>query len=187
MRLRRHLVAVDHGEGERVSVPRFLFLAVMTSSPAGKAGPEFHWRLVGGNNHVLGRCPAAFGDLERCQEAVTRLVADVDEAVPSAGPTSRPGGWTWQLSLTGEGAGADGQVVAVSARGYERQRECHYSLDNFLLAVPAADVVSRVAVRAPTREVSRMQGGAAQTAAGLRGEPRSSWCSPDGGMPPAQD
>jgi len=155
--LRSHVVAVDHGEGERVSVPRFLFLAVMTRPPVGRAGPEFHWRLVGGNNHVLGRCPAAFSDLERCQEAVACLVAHVDQAVPNAGPTSRPGGWTWQLSLAGQDPEADGHVVAVSARGYERQRECHYSLENFLLAVPLANVVSRVAVRARTREVSRLQ------------------------------
>jgi len=81
----------------------------------------------------------------------------VDQAVSNTGPTSRTGGWTWQLSLAFEDGEADGQVAAVSARGYERQRECRHSLDNFLIAVPAADVVSRVAVRARTREVSRLR------------------------------
>jgi hypothetical protein len=42
--------------------------------------------------------------------------------------------WTWSLLL-------EEKPVARSSRGYERLRECHYSLTQFLKAVPVAVVV----------------------------------------------
>lgn len=152
-----------------MSLARFLFLAM--ASPGGgaaRAGVEFHWRLVGGNNHVLGRCPAAYRELELCQEAVARLVAGVDALSATVGPANRPGGWTWQLTGPGPVADVDAgvaaevdsiddHVLAMSARSYERQRECRVSLDNFVAAAPAAVVVDKVTVRPRTREVTRLR------------------------------
>ena len=151
-----------------MSLPRFLFLAMASPGPpAAKAGAEFHWRLVGGNNHVLGRCPVAYRELELCHDALTRLVAGIDDLCTAVGPANRPGGWTWQLSGPGPGDGsgldvaaetlADDHVLAVSARSYERQRECRVSLENFLAAAPAAAIVGKVTVRARTREVTRLR------------------------------
>jgi hypothetical protein len=45
------------------------------------------------------------------------------------------GQWVWRADL-------DGATVFTSSRSYLRARECHYNLDRFLEAVPAALVVA---------------------------------------------
>jgi hypothetical protein len=129
-----------------VSQPRFLFLT--TSS--GSVGPSVVWRLVAGNNHALGRGPAPFAELESCMEAVTDLRERVHVASSGLSPDSRPGRWGWQVTHLDE-------VLAVSSRVYERQREARYSLEQFLIAVPVATEAPPVAVRTRSRDVRRSE------------------------------
>lgn len=148
--------------------PRFLFLATAGGAPGTRGAPpaEFLWRLVAGNNHVLGRSPSMYRELADCRAAITRLVEGISRAVPAPSPASRPGRWSWELVLPVEVTGGDpggasnpaavtGTLLAVSARRYERQRECRYSLENFVAAVPVAVVVDKVAVRPRARLLLR--------------------------------
>lgn len=107
-------------------------------------GPDgVSWRLVGSNNHELGRSPSVFRALGACCTAVERLRERIGEAVPivamstAAGALSGVGAWTWQLAL-------DDQCVAVAVRTFRRQRECRHSLQLFLSAAAEAQVATGV-------------------------------------------
>ncbi|WP_330295145.1 hypothetical protein [Streptomyces sp. NBC_00503] len=109
------------------------------------SGPDaVTWRLVGANNHELGRSPYVHGTLADCCEAVERLQERIEEAAPlvtmstgtSAGATGT-GAWTWQLAL-------DGDCAAVSTRTFRRQRECRHSCQLFLAAAAGAQVASAI-------------------------------------------
>ncbi|MER6256673.1 hypothetical protein ABT224_35540 [Streptomyces sp. NPDC001584] len=125
------------------------------------------WRLVGANNHELGRSPHVHSSLTACCSAVERLRAEAARlsalvamapgtgggtgggtgtgggspatAGVTAGVTAGTGGgaWTWQLNL-------DEHCVAVAVRTFRRQRECRHSLQLFLSAVTEAQVASGV-------------------------------------------
>ncbi|MCF3131479.1 hypothetical protein [Streptomyces olivochromogenes] len=43
------------------------------------------------------------------------------------------GAWTWRVQL-------DGRDVAMAGRAYQRHRECQYNLNQFLAAVPVAQL-----------------------------------------------
>lgn len=132
-----------------MATPRFLFttrvLPPADGRPAGVA-----WRLVGGNNHELGRSHAAFGDYAACVDAVHLLRVAVDRldldieilAAPAAGQ------WGWQLTV-------DGTPVAVSCRWYRRDREADANLAQFLAAVPDAGIADVVGEQPPRRELLR--------------------------------
>ncbi|MEU9160193.1 hypothetical protein AB0D29_07910 [Streptomyces sp. NPDC048424] len=121
-------------------------------------GPEaVAWRLVGANNHELGRSPHVHSSLTACCAAVQRLRAEADRVtalvVMSPGTGARAhtgtgtaavagtgagtGAWTWQLTL-------DEHCVAVAVRTFRRQRECRHSLQLFLSAAAEAQVASGV-------------------------------------------
>lgn len=138
-----------------MSVPRFLFLA--TGRPGGRrdaaAASDFLWRLVAGNNRLLGRSPGTYESEALCRESVTRLIANLARASPGQAPLSRPGHWSWALTL--RTVEAPPLALAVSARCYERQRESRFSLENFLAAAPIAVVASTVAVRPRSRLLVR--------------------------------
>ena len=93
------------------------------------------WRLVGANNRELGRAPAVVPNDLTCAAAILRLKAKLPGSstrVKLAALDSSS--WTWSVEC-------DGEVLAVSGRPYLRQRECQYSLWQFLAAVPIAVVV----------------------------------------------
>lgn len=138
-----------------MSVPRFLFLATRRADERrdARACSDFLWRLVAGNNRLLGRSPGTYDREDLCREAVSRLVTDLAQAAPGQAPLSRPGNWSWQLAL--RFVDHPPLVLAVSARSYERQRESRFSLENFLAAVPIAAVAATVAVRPRTRQLLR--------------------------------
>jgi hypothetical protein len=106
------------------------------------------WRLLGGNNHELGRGALLHPDDEACVAALRRLrTLDVAAAATVA---IRRDAWWWQVDV-------DGERLAVSSRGYQRQRECRYNLDHFLAELPTAAVPEPGAVppgRRPRREAS---------------------------------
>ena len=114
-------------------------------SPAAIAGPASAalpaWRLVGGNNRVLGRAPGCFVDFETGYAAVLFLRERIADALPVLGVAPETGGRTWRLEI-------DNIVVARSARTYLRGRENLYNLAHFLDSVPLAELP------APNRDAS---------------------------------
>ncbi|MFJ3927360.1 hypothetical protein [Streptomyces sp. NPDC090022] len=108
---------------------------------ASDAAEAVTWRLVGANNHELGRSPRVHDSLTACCAAVQELRAQADRVTslvvmsPSAGAGT--GAWTWQLTL-------DEHRVAEAVRTFRRQRECRHSLQLFLAATAEAQVASGV-------------------------------------------
>lgn len=106
--------------------------------PVRGGGPDaVTWRLVGANNHELGRSPHVHHTLGACCAAVERLKAQVAEVTPLVVMSSGTGAWTWQLVL-------DEHCVAVAVRTFRRQRECRHSLQLFLSAATEAHIASGV-------------------------------------------
>jgi len=135
--------------GGHVAAPRFLFVAGtkpaqdswfrwpdplgLRTELVGSDGSWFGWRLAAANNRELGRSASVFADLDSCRRAVARLSSAIDSTVPATTVDDATGLRAWQLRL-------DGELVAVSARRYHRQRECLYSLASFLEAARIARV-----------------------------------------------
>ena len=132
-----------------MSLPRFLFFARTPGSgrprPDGSlpVGTTFLWRLVAGNNRLLGRSAGTYDDHQTCREAVRLLIEVVDGLVVTVAPGSGPGSWSWRLVLPGPDRG----VLVASAQSYERQRESRYSIENFRACVPLAVVSDALVVR----------------------------------------
>ena len=125
--------------------PRYLFTARVVPSTAG-GDPRIAWRLVGGNNHELGRSFDSFTDLTECVDAVHRLQEQIGRAGPEA--TTSGSEWGWVLRI-------DGADVAVSCRWYRRARESQYNLLQFLAAAPSAGLSDVVGTPPPRRELLR--------------------------------
>ncbi|MFJ6568545.1 hypothetical protein ACIQNU_14065 [Streptomyces sp. NPDC091292] len=117
--------------------PRFLFLPRAGAATTVAAAPvvSVGWRLLGANNRGLGQGWDSHPGLAACRAAVESLREDVVRARPVLAVSETSGLWVWRLEL-------DGRRVAVSSRSYQRQRECQYSLTNFLRAVPEARVAA---------------------------------------------
>lgn len=116
-----------------MSIPRFMLVGsgsgpAVTGRPAG-----FGWRLVGGNNHELGRSAAQAATVEDCRADVLRLKDDVGALMGRLRRGTAPSAWLWVAEF-------DGIPAAVGGRAYQRQRECRYALDHFLAAIPLADI-----------------------------------------------
>ncbi|MFF3836546.1 hypothetical protein [Streptomyces sp. NPDC001930] len=107
-------------------------------SPGAGTAEAVSWRLVGANNHDLGRGPDLHRGHTACHAAVVRLRDGLDRAVPLVTMAATSNGtWTWQLAL-------DERCVAVAAREFRRQRECRDSLQLFLAAVIEGQVAAGV-------------------------------------------
>lgn len=132
--------------------PRFLLVAGTASARPGWAqwpdepvaadevatdGSWVAWRLAGGNNRELGRSAAVFADVSACRDAAVLLQRELVRTRRVAAVNDSTGLWGWRVEL-------DGRPVAAAGRLYLRQRECHYSLTQFLAAVPNAKLVSHV-------------------------------------------
>jgi hypothetical protein len=129
-----------------VSTPRFLFTARLTADAAGQ--PRVAWRLVGGNNHELGRSVDTFTDLADCVAGVEIVRTRLSELVVE--PLVRHGGAevAWRLRL-------DDAPVAAASRWYRRVRESEYNLDHFRTAVPIASVAEVLVTPPARRELLR--------------------------------
>ncbi|MFE4172295.1 hypothetical protein ACFRR7_09565 [Streptomyces sp. NPDC056909] len=108
--------------------PRFLFVP-RTDTETGTVSVV--WRLLGANNRGLGQGWESQPGLVACRAAVAALREGVTRARPVVTVSETTGLWIWRLDL-------DGRSVALAGRSYQRQRECHYSLANFVKAVPEA-------------------------------------------------
>jgi hypothetical protein len=120
-----------------MSDPRVVFLGGDGSAPQGLTFADsahedssswVMWRVLTANNREVGRCQilhhehadsvADFMDFKAHVERMEQVISHAQVGVE----------WTWSLLLE-------------EKRGYERLRECHYSLTQFLKAVPVAVVV----------------------------------------------
>jgi len=125
--------------------PRYLFTARVLPSTDGTE-PRIAWRLVGGNNHEIGRSFQAFADLDACVEAVRHLQQRIGHV--EADTTTSGSQWGWVLRL-------DGEEVAVSCRWYRRVRESQYNLVQFLAVAPSAGLSDAVGSQPARRELLR--------------------------------
>ena len=140
-----------------MSQPRYLFVpAEVLNSPSperrvawraaqgGSSVTGVAWRLLGGNNHELGRSIPAYASLSAAIEAVQNLQLRLDEATSSLAPSTVTSRWGWRM-LLGETA------VAASGRWYQREREARYNLEQFTLAAPTAHIVGTLGSRSRMR------------------------------------
>lgn len=92
------------------------------------------WRTLGANNRELGRAASAASGIEQSCESVRLLQGSFAQTtsriVREAGV-----GWVWRILL-------DDELVVVSSRSYQRQRECGYSLEQFSAVFPTAEVLA---------------------------------------------
>jgi hypothetical protein len=108
------------------------------------------WRLLGRNNRELGRSPVTYRSVAACLAGITRLKADIDVDIATRILAVDPedGRWIWRL----ESLGALGAATAVSSRSYQRQRECLYSVNQFVVGVTdAALPATEIAMPSPPR------------------------------------
>jgi len=117
-------------------------LATLTSqSSAGRGRAESRktgaglvgWRVLGANNRELGRSAGPFWRADEAYQAVHEAQAVLERTVTRFWADDL-GEWFWNISL-------DGEQLAVSSRGYRRQRECIYSIEQFREHFPIAKVV----------------------------------------------
>jgi hypothetical protein len=120
-----------------VGQARFIFSRVWLGTPTAVPDQETltpaRWRLVSGNNRLLGRSAEVFDDIDLARAAAERLQAALPLADPIVVRLTSPARWVWSLVL-------DGGVCAVSGRGYEMERVALHSLDLFLAGAALAPV-----------------------------------------------
>lgn len=115
---------------------RFVFLAMASAAADDGAVTEATtWMLVSPNNRPLGRAARTFETYGACRDAVLQLRAEFAAVRSTVAAAESNGQWVWRAEV-------DGTTVGMSSRSYLRARECHYNLERFLEAVPAALVVA---------------------------------------------
>ncbi|NHC14852.1 hypothetical protein [Motilibacter deserti] len=122
------------------------FVLSVSRRPDSADGPV-SWRLLSANNRLLAKSPAGFATFAESRAAVLALCAALPRTTATAMTVPTTGRWVWSLR-------ADGAVVAVSGRSYERERECVESLRRALAAAasaPLAPADRDVVVELPTQ------------------------------------
>ncbi|MET7419528.1 hypothetical protein [Dactylosporangium sp. NPDC005555] len=115
---------------------RFVFLALASAATGdGTAAEATTWMLVSPNNRPLGRAARTFDTYGACRDAVLSLRDGFAGVRSTVAAVESNGQWVWRAEV-------DGTTVGMSSRSYLRARECHYNLERFLEAVPAALVVA---------------------------------------------
>ncbi|WP_426510201.1 hypothetical protein ACPPVO_05645 [Dactylosporangium sp. McL0621] len=110
--------------------------------PAGATwhGEWYAWRLIGTNNHELGRSALSFRSYQSALAAFAELRGGLDRLVQQLVPERPTGRWGWRLEL-------DGAAVAVSGRWYQRNKLSLLGAAKFVAlcaeAEPAGGVVAR--------------------------------------------
>jgi hypothetical protein len=100
----------------------------------GDTGPDgawIAWRVAGANSRELGRSARVYPDLRSCQDSIVQMGEGATRGESLVAMDFASGLWGWRLDI-------DGVTVAVSGRGYRRERECRYNLRQFLSAVASA-------------------------------------------------
>ena len=101
------------------------------------------WRVLGANNRELGRSAGPFWQVEEAYQAAHEAQAVLKGTVTRFWADDL-GAWFWNIDL-------DGEELAVSGRGYRRQRECIYSIEQFREHFPTAAVVALQGARPPAK------------------------------------
>lgn len=128
-----------------MSHARFLVYSAPSVSAIGTAW--FGWRLVSANNRPLGQATTVFDDVTACHQSISQVI----DCITAQGAEARlivnvtTGLWTWELAAPGE------DVIAVAARGFQRQRECRQSAHIFRVAASAALISPEVLI-VPARQ-----------------------------------
>lgn len=113
--------------------PRFQMVLLSRRSTSER---RLVWRLLGANNRELGRSGEVFDHVAECEGAIRLLKRsspnDLDARISFDAGTR---GWRWRLTL-------EARVVAESSRTFSRQRECKYSLEQFMSKLTGAVVTA---------------------------------------------
>jgi uncharacterized protein YegP (UPF0339 family) len=110
-------------------------------------GGTWRWRLRHWNGRTLGECPegsesrdAAEAALDDALSALAEATADPEGESETEGPVTETveedGEWRWRLA-------ADGETLAVSARGYDSRTGARQARSRFVEAAPTADRLAR--------------------------------------------
>ena len=91
------------------------------------------WLLLGGNNRELGRGSVLFDGIAACQAALAELARAAESLRTVITADLDVSSWRWR-------AEDESGPVAVGGRLYQRRRECAYALNQFLSALPSAEV-----------------------------------------------
>jgi hypothetical protein len=103
------------------------------AGPTAVEGRWFAWRLLGGNNRELGRSAFAFASVTVCRESASAARDGAVRPIVSLSADVAKAMWRWRLD-------AESGPIAVSSRLYLRQRECQYSLTQFLSGLSVAQL-----------------------------------------------
>jgi hypothetical protein len=95
--------------------------------------------VIGANNRELGRGSRPSWRADEAYQAAREAQVALDLAVTRYW-VDDIGRWFWNVSLAGE-------PIAVSSRGYRRQRECVYNVEQFREQFPAAQRVASHVLR----------------------------------------
>jgi hypothetical protein len=91
------------------------------------------WLLLGGNNRELGRGCVPFSDVAECESALDLLVGQAETLRTMITADLDVSSWRWRAE------DQDGPV-AVGGRLYQRRRECAYAVNQFMAALPTAEL-----------------------------------------------
>lgn len=108
------------------------------------AGAWSAWRLLGANNRELGRSRHVYPDVRECAESVLLLQQQILHVAPNFLVGLHTGTWHWELYL-------GRTAMAVSARPFERLRDCETGYAHFVRAVPGAELTA-LATRLPSAD-----------------------------------
>ncbi|WP_405793700.1 hypothetical protein [Streptomyces sp. NBC_01506] len=85
----------------------------------------YHWRVVAQNGRVVAVSARSYDEYGHCRAAFETLCRDRAALVGAVQHTAEGNGWMWLLR------DAAGEVVAVSARPYERHSTCRSAWQRF--------------------------------------------------------
>src|SRR5262249_3074268 len=112
--------------------------ALATAAPAESAPREWYaWRLIGTNNHELGRSALSFPSYRLALDAFTELTEGLDRLVPAPVRDLPTGRWGWRLEL-------DGAAVAASGRWYKRDQDSRLGAAKFVELCAEAEIADSV-------------------------------------------
>jgi hypothetical protein len=127
------------------------------AAQGGNSANGVAWRLLGGNNHELGRSIPAYRSLEEAIAAVADLRASLEDCAAFVAPSAVTSRWGWRLVT-------NNVDVAASGRWYQREREARYNLEQFMLAAPQAQVTSSLGSRSRLKPTALSQRARAEVA-----------------------
>src|SRR5262249_56641637 len=102
-------------------------------------GEWYAWRLIGTNNHELGRSALGFLSYELAVGAIAELKEGHDRLVQLPINDQATGRWGWRLEL-------DGAAVAISGRWYKRDQDSLLGAARFVALSAEAELTDSVVV-----------------------------------------